>query len=468
MRRDSDRYSRRGGVVLPWTPAAFGANLKVWVRGDDAGRSLNTGTNPYQIASYPDRGSVGGVMQQATAADQPLLSTVGGRTASYADDACVLQSDQAATNFKFLHDGTGCTIMALVEVTGVIGTAIATCTSAGTGIYAQSTASTVTVDVRNAGASAVAASASASLGLHVVTFTMSSGSYSLQVDDGTPSTGTPGTLSSADPTTALLQYAQTAAKGSPFTGALPEFFAVNRVLTAPEIAQAKAYLTKQWLQPWSVDSSLPWPQLWLDASDTASLVITSGAVEEWWNKSGPAIRANQATAGYRPAYGTDANGAYVQSDGSDDWLDLTGYHQASGKRTIVAVCEPNIVAALDSGLFDFQSGRFLVDPYFYATTSMRHYDGAWQASSGASSGHQVAVWQLDAATSDHRVDGSIIGSPSYADKGMAGTAALFSRFGGIAPFWPGKLRELLSFQPALSDAQVATFEAYLQAKWGTP
>lgn len=465
MRRGGRRFSRRASGGAIWSPAAFGSNLKVWVKGDDAGRSLNTGTNPYQIASYPNQGTIGGVLSQATAADQPLLSTVGGRTASYADGACVLQSDQAATNFKFLHDGTGCTLVFLVEVTGVTGTAIATCTSAGTGIYAQSTASTITVDVRNAGASAVAASASASLGLHVVTFIMSSGSYSLQVDDGTPSTGTPGALSSSDPTTTLLQYAQTAAKVSPFTGALPEFFAVNRVLSAGEIAQAKAYLTTRWLSNWS-EAATPWPQLWLDASDTSSVIVTGSGISDWASKSGIAIVGKQATDAKRPVY---TSGQYATLDGSDDFLAFTGFHQASGKRTVVAAITPNVIGAGSLYLLDATpAARLIVTSN--VTNGLAHFDGAWKSVAANSNALQVAAWQLDSATvSTHRRDGSSLGTVTYTDRAISSSIALGDVSSGAGTNnWPGRVHEFLIFQPALTLTQLQAVESYLQAKWGTP
>jgi len=70
--------SNRRFVAGPgrWTPAAAGASLLSWMRGDDPGAAINTTPTPHQYAAIPGRGALGGVYEQATSADQPQVSEV--------------------------------------------------------------------------------------------------------------------------------------------------------------------------------------------------------------------------------------------------------------------------------------------------------------------------------------------------------------------------------------------------------
>lgn len=59
-----------------WTPAAAGASLLSWMRGDDPGAAINTTPTPHQYAAIPDRGALGGQLEQATSGSQPQASTL--------------------------------------------------------------------------------------------------------------------------------------------------------------------------------------------------------------------------------------------------------------------------------------------------------------------------------------------------------------------------------------------------------
>ena len=63
-------------------------------------------------------------------------------------------------------------------------------------------------------------------------------------------------------------------------------------------------------------------QLWLDASDIASVTVISGGVSQWSDKSGYNRNATQSNPANRPLYTNTLNGKNVISfDGSSSWFD---------------------------------------------------------------------------------------------------------------------------------------------------
>lgn len=102
--------ARRRSVVPPGAPA-------LWLDGDDIdGQRNSTLVNGQALASWINKGSLGGSMDQATVGLRPLfaaslLNGKGGATFDGVDDR--LNSTLAASAFKFLHDGTGGSIYAV-------------------------------------------------------------------------------------------------------------------------------------------------------------------------------------------------------------------------------------------------------------------------------------------------------------------------------------------------------------------
>lgn len=62
--------------------------------------------------------------------------------------------------------------------------------------------------------------------------------------------------------------------------------------------------------------------LWLDASDSTTITLTSGAVSQWRDKSGNDRHFGQATAANRPTIASAAINSrdVVRFDGSNDWM----------------------------------------------------------------------------------------------------------------------------------------------------
>lgn len=90
-----------------WTPAAAGASLLSWVRGDDPGASISTTPTPHQYAAIPDRSALGGQYAQATSADQPQVSALWapGPAPLYGDGRRLAHSVAASSFVGLQHDG---------------------------------------------------------------------------------------------------------------------------------------------------------------------------------------------------------------------------------------------------------------------------------------------------------------------------------------------------------------------------
>lgn len=83
------------------------------------------------------------------------------------------------------------------------------------------------------------------------------------------------------------------------------------------------------------------PALWLDADDSSTLTLVSGAVSEWRDKSGNNRHATQATASNRPLLVADGlNGTdVVRFDGIDNFL--TGQNLAGDTFSIFSLVKFN-------------------------------------------------------------------------------------------------------------------------------
>lgn len=71
---------------------------------------------------------------------------------------------------------------------------------------------------------------------------------------------------------------------------------------------------------------LPETEVWLDASNSASIVLTEGFVSQWSDLSGNRNHATQSTSSCRPTYVT---GNFVSFDGVNDGLIFAGYQKSS-------------------------------------------------------------------------------------------------------------------------------------------
>jgi hypothetical protein len=128
-----------GEASAPSEPDA--ANLRVFLDGDDIDGAANTTlTNGAALASWLNKGTLGGTFTQGTGTNQPLFlaSLLNGHAGARFDAVNDrLVSSLAASLFAFMHDGSGCTIYSVVR----------TSTSGARTICATSTGGASTVGI---------------------------------------------------------------------------------------------------------------------------------------------------------------------------------------------------------------------------------------------------------------------------------------------------------------------------------
>lgn len=229
--------------------------------------------------------------------------------------------------------------------------------------------------------------------------------------------------------------------------------------------------------------------IWLDAADSSTITLDSGAVSAWSDKSGNGIDATQTTAGYRPVVNTAAlNGLDTLTfDGSDDFLYLDGAKTLTKAATVfttflVTSASVNTGATLKR-LVNFSLGD--------TTTGARHLLGllssqvrATQRRLDADAGyskygtHTAGARMLEitsdwsGATITLGIDGTR--STSATGQGSGGTSNTASTevaIGGTASVSgqciSGDIAELVCISGTVTTADRQKVEGYLAWKWGT-
>lgn len=210
-------------------------------------------------------------------------------------------------------------------------------------------------------------------------------------------------------------------------------------------------------------SPLDLPSLvaWYDASDTATITSSGGAVSQWDDKSGNGYHLTQATGAMKPTTGsTTQNGLNTVSFDGTDLI----------ANTSISLTQPNMViivckfAASNAFVFDEDSGN--------SPRQILNRSSNWRLFAGAYADSGMAVdtaWHVfsclfNGASSQLWVDGTGSGAINPGTENMTGMA-----FGGAnsLPF-TGEIGEFVACDPDLSAGDRQAAEAALSTKWGTP
>jgi hypothetical protein len=262
--------------------------------------------------------------------------------------------------------------------------------------------------------------------------------------------------------------------------------------------------------PGNVGSGL---QLWLDASDSAtlfdatsggSLVAADGGVARWEDKSGNGRHMTQGTAGSRPARKTAIQGGrdVLRFDGSNDFMSVasstatfTFLHATDS--TIFLVLDQNksgyapLISTFDTGTanvgmqLDTGNGSGTADNVTHRVNrgvsgSNVVFQTTGNAFLGAGFNVISVVTQPANATAANRssirrnggtaaTGNAATGAPSSASSQYNLSLATDNYLGvgsGDATFSSMDIAELIIYNSALSDTDRAAVETYLLAKWG--
>jgi len=215
------------------------------------------------------------------------------------------------------------------------------------------------------------------------------------------------------------------------------------------------------------------PDMWLDASDAATVTLSGTNVTAWADKSGKGNNAAQVGAdATRPSYLTaQQNGLNtIYFDGGD----YLGTSFLSATQTTVIVVARVVGGEIIAGGRD--------------STDTRSFFGRWPDASEfrAGVGSDSVIISTNAWGTAYRCAGMVYDGTTVAlradgkeiyTKAQTGTGANFTRsyyIGGLnnagaflAPF-SGYVGEVLCWRRKLTGPELAALESYLKTKWGTP
>ncbi|MDD2885267.1 MAG: hypothetical protein PHT48_09515 [Dechloromonas sp.] len=227
--------------------------------------------------------------------------------------------------------------------------------------------------------------------------------------------------------------------------------------------------------------------LWLDAADSSTVTLVSGAVSEWADKSGNGRDATQGAAGRRPIISTGGlNGIdVVDFDGTDDGLTVNVGTMLSGLsgQTLVAVVKQKTTSSGVKRIIEYAAGSSTTMMFYgLGLTENKLGVGGRRLTANSfqsvSSANNAGInWMLYAGLIDYanadlylRENGSHAASDlSFQTAGDTGT--LTSQSGVVAnipSFISGNdvmIAEIVQVNAYLNDDDLKKIEGYLAHKW---
>ncbi len=224
-----------------------------------------------------------------------------------------------------------------------------------------------------------------------------------------------------------------------------------------------------------VPQTLPGLLLWLDASDTSTIVDSGGAVSEWQDKSGNNHHAAQTTSGEHPITGSRTINSLntLNFDGNDDMLELPAglYTISSGNNTAYivyasdsATTEQRLITGVTTGtrwglIFDADT-----DTEIDAINNTSFISASDQITPDTSP--HIATLKRDGSTVTAYHDASAGASAAAADVTLSQLVIGCYPLSGGSGFFDGRIAEVLIYANAHSNAERATIRTYLEQKWG--
>jgi hypothetical protein len=257
--------------------------------------------------------------------------------------------------------------------------------------------------------------------------------------------------------------------------------AASGVWTVREAEGLKRAGTWPFSPPGGVGSGL---QLWLDASDAASLysattggslVAADGAVARWQDKSGNGRHATQATSGSSPTRKTLVQGGFdvLRFDGSDDFLtlsDLTTTNNYTSffvfRRTSAGI---NSVSLGPGTLKGNYTAWWFSDNVVYESSNGTANFTTHGSANNSTGAFLLATTRTGTTSIATRRNGSALAtvtSGAGVTNPASGSWSAVGRADDTPIFHNGDMCEILLYNSALSDADRSAVESHLMSKWG--
>jgi hypothetical protein len=219
---------------------------------------------------------------------------------------------------------------------------------------------------------------------------------------------------------------------------------------------------------------------WLDANDSATLTLVSGAVSQWDDKSGNSRNATQTTANNRPTTTTVNGRTALSFDGTNDGLNFTGVARTD-ETWIIAAAQTADQSGTRAIVNDGGNG----DGINIARGSARLLDALWGNTTDGVGRLRVAyssnpatpygpavvsVVRSAAAGGLVFIDGTqrvsaVNGSSSFTTSGSI-TVQRIGYYSSTTFQLQGWIGEIICYSRALTAAERQRCERYLGKKWG--
>lgn len=216
---------------------------------------------------------------------------------------------------------------------------------------------------------------------------------------------------------------------------------------------------------------------WHDAADVSSITHEAGRVTEWQDKSANGCDVYMSSgSSARPYTGTRSmNGKNVLVfSGGQRLVFPGGYLLGVGDSTVMVVYQADVAAHgyLISGRVGSRSYAYemAVNTASNGILRVNHADAnnftLWSGGDGLAA-HAGAL-RRDGGTVEVLLDGVFRDSSSATNVSLDGTMYYGTRYDGLSFgfYYQGVIAEVLIYDRALSDAEMAQNLSYLEAKWG--
>lgn len=213
--------------------------------------------------------------------------------------------------------------------------------------------------------------------------------------------------------------------------------------------------------------------LWLDASDTATITSSGGAVSQWDDKSGGTRHVVQTTAGKKPTTGTvTQNGRNVLDFASGRILRKTGTSICAAAFTVFVVCQKTgsnntfesfplqLTASSNATPFDWYNAN-CIPSKGWAAGDVRNF---------TAHGLRCLTMSDSTNTGFFYIDGTQSTTNTGLDQAWSTTSQAITvggRDDEVTKF-TGNIAEIIVYDVVLSTGDRQTVEVALKAKWGTP
>ena len=213
-------------------------------------------------------------------------------------------------------------------------------------------------------------------------------------------------------------------------------------------------------------------QLWLDASDSSTIIENGGTVSQWNDKSGNGYNVSQGTASNQPTYTASAlnSKSVVRFDGNDELTNGSAtVVGGSTNRTVFVVFNSTGGSATSYGVTLGDSTSTGQTFGVSKEIAVRVNGGYRTWTTAVDSTHAIVTIVLDGtSTTDLSAwkNGSSLTASSTGTQTINTAAGIIIGNGTAGGNLVGDVAEIIVYNSALSTSDRESVESYLSTKWG--